>query len=194
MNTLWRYSMECNKTTGIIVVAAFVLGLIFGYGFSGKKEDRTSSAKDLLTQAIQEIDAMENDQQNLLSKLESSKRDTVVKKNKVLSEEIETERQKNENLQNEVLQLRGQVAHTELQLESKETLKATIDVQSARLTELGKSNAYFKGLLEDISSLTRQPLLAVPEQPAAEITIEQPATTDIQEAPSETDAPVVRHE
>jgi peptidoglycan hydrolase CwlO-like protein len=148
--------MENKKTIIITVVATFIIGLIIGYGITDKKKYNKSDVKQLLNLAITEIESLEKEHNNLKKNLASLNRDKVIKKNASITALLKKTRKDNESLQAEMSKLKGQIAHTELQLESKEEFKKVIDNQRARIAELEKEKGAIKNQNARISELEKE--------------------------------------
>jgi len=157
-----------NKTVTIIAVAAFVIGSLLGSGISGKKNVPKADAKELLTQAIQQIDGMEQEKNSLIADLKQVNKSKLANEKKVLQETLGKARQDNKQLHDKISSLSGQLAQSELRLEEKEDLRPEIASRDARIAELEKANQDLKVVLEQISSLTVPPGAVISEQPAAE--------------------------
>lgn len=157
-----------NKTVTIIAVASFVIGLILASGLSGKKVPPKADAKELLTQAMQKIESMEQSQKNLQAELERVSASKLASEKKALQETLEKARQDNKKLEEKISTLSGQLAHSELQLDEKEDLMLEIARKNAHIADLEKTNLELKGILDTISSLTTPPGTVIQEHPVAE--------------------------
>jgi cell division protein FtsB len=176
--------MENSRTILVIAIITFVVGLIIGYGVFGDKKEEKADVKQVLTGAIQDIEAMEEENKDLKADLEKARRDKVARENRQLKEQIAKTQKENEGLQAEVSKLSGQVAHTGLQLEATEELRSTVESQKKRIAGLEKENQDLLVIIDTINSLTEKHDLEAPDEPSVEAP-EQPAEA-VQAQPAET--------
>lgn len=180
--------MEGNKTVIIIAITTFVIGIILGNGLSGKKEvEQKTGAKQLLTQAIKEIEDIESQKNNLKAKLDQAGKSKIAKEMLVLQEELDAVNQTNTQLQDKIRRLTDELARAELRLEAKDDLRPIIENQNERITELENTNRNLMLLLEKIGALTKQPEFGTPEQPEVNNSIGQPAAEEMTGLPTPAD-------
>jgi competence protein ComGC len=148
--------MENKRMLIVTMVVTFIIGLIIGYGITGKKEYKKSDVKQLLKLAVKQVESLEKEHKNLKKNLASMNRDKVIKENASITALLKKTRKDNESLQAEMSRLKGQIAHTELQLESKEEFKKVIDNQRTRITELEKEKEVIKNQNARISELEKE--------------------------------------
>ncbi len=128
--------MKKRKTILFAVAAAASIALFSQSCTSKSNEPKGADMKQILTQAIQGIEKLEQDNQTLTSRLEKADKDKVSRENKQL-------KAKNKELQDQIGKLKGVVAHTELQVESGEENKG-------RIAELEKEKAALHGQINKL--------------------------------------------
>jgi len=150
-----------------IMIALFIVSCSPGKSEKQAKQiEKGPDLKQLLSQAIQGIDNLERENRNLKATLKQPKKGTIASDSQSIREELEKTNLENEALQKEIGILKGQIAHTQLQVESKEEeVNARVEEVQQANQELEKEISKLKGML----SFSRLQLEAKAEEENARI-------------------------
>lgn len=138
--------MGKNKAAVIAGLLAILAVLFNGSCSSGKSEKKETDLKQLLHQAIQGIEKLQKENRDLRVDLEHVQKDKIVRENKSLKEIIEKTEKENKALKEEAGKLKGVVAHTELQLKSREE-------KITHIAELEKENKALQDEMTKVKGL-----------------------------------------
>ncbi len=155
--------MTIKKSFIVIFILIFAAGLIAGYGIWGRNGVEKIGVKQLLHKAIQEIDVIEKENQELKVELEQLKElskethpsvdlkprvSILEKENQTLKDQIEKVRQNKKKLENRRTQLETDLSKAKEEAKAEEELKT-------RLLQLEAENKELKSVIEKINTITK---------------------------------------
>lgn len=152
--------MQAIRSSMVLIVVALLCGLIAGYQIWGKKEVKKMDVRQLLNSAIQEVEVIEKENDDLKSKLENMKDSTeeaekLSAENISLKEQLQKVQQDNTQMQGLFSQMKAELSEVKEKMQTDEGLQTMSEDLKGRVSELEKENQDLRNILQKIGSLTQ---------------------------------------
>jgi chromosome segregation ATPase len=152
-----------NDKKPVFIVITLLIGLLLGYGIWGKKEEQKMGVKDLLGKAMQEVETIEKENQELKKKLGKSTgngEDTekISREKKELQQELEKAQSNNKQLQSVIARMRSESAKTQ-KIKADDRLKNQLSmvaqekqVVTEKLQKVQQENQKLNNMISQVKS------------------------------------------
>ncbi len=166
--------MKINRTLIIIIAAVFVAGLLSGFGIWGRKQEKEIDVKQLLYKAIEEVENIEKQNNDLKTEIDKNKSSIkkaaeftnnqqkladeiagLTKDKHNLQGQVQKLKQGNESLIGEAVQLRAELSKAGQEAQVREEVKALNDELQNKIIELEDEIQNLRSTMNRIGSMTK---------------------------------------
>lgn len=169
-----RERMNMKKVLIGAVVLALLAGLVAGYGIWGREKEEKVDVKQLMGQAVKEIEGIQKENKELRKTHEQNrqrieKATTLVKDNEVLQKQLQEVRQKRDELKGTLNRIKTELAEARQKSQDIDKLKESRDALEARVAILEDDNYDLKTTLEQISDISTRQETGIQEEIQQEV-------------------------